>query len=205
MLIIQNFFFFRHFEIRRKTELKMFFFWILIRYDESFQIENLFFVVFEMIRKRKRNHFLRRDDVVKNDRFETFVTNNQKQQNVFSNNADFESVEFFKTNVEQKQFLILIKNKIRFKILTNCEQFSISIEIEIRIRAKTRQKQFLTKIKNEIKSWIDHKRKFNENVIFFFVEISLTLKFLFILFSKKFFFSKIASRKKNESWFRFHR
>ena len=150
-----------------------------------------------MIRRRKRNHFSRRDDVVKNDRFETSVTNNRKQQNVFSNNTNFESVKFFKINVELKQFLISIKNKIRFKIFTNREQFSISTENEIWICAKTRQKQFLTKIKNEIKSWIDHKRKFNENVIFFFVEISLTLKFLFVLFSKKFFFSKIVSQKKN--------
>ena len=105
-----------------------------------------------MIRKRKRNHFSRRNDVVENDCFEIFVTNNRKQQNVFSNNTDFEFVEFFKTDVELKQFLILIKNEIRFKTLTNREQFSVSTENEIRIRAKTRQKQFLTKIKNEIKS-----------------------------------------------------
>ena len=131
------------------------------------------------------------------------VTNNWKQQNVFSNNADFKFVEFFIINVKLKQFLSLINNEIRFKILTNHEQFSISIKNEIQIRAKTRQKQFLTKIKNEIKSWIDHKRKFNENVIFFFVEISLTLKFLFVLFLKKKNFLKIVSRKKNESWFRF--
>ena len=130
----------------------MFFFWILIRYDKSFQIENLLFVVFEMIRRRKRNHFSHRDDVVENNRFETSVTNSWKQQNVFSNNASFESVELFKTNVKLKQFLISIKNEIRFKILTNREQFSISTENEIWIRAKTRQKQFLMKIKNEIKS-----------------------------------------------------
>ena len=88
-----------------------------------FQIENLFFVVSEMIRKRKRNHFLRRDDVVKNDRFEISITNSRKQQNVFSNNANFESIEFFKADVKLKQFLISIKSEIRFKILTNREQF----------------------------------------------------------------------------------
>ena len=84
-----------------------------------------------MIRRQKQNHFLHRDDVVENDRLETSVTSNRKQQNVFSNNADFESVEFFKINVELKQFLISIKNEIRFKILTNREQFSISTENEI--------------------------------------------------------------------------
>ena len=105
-----------------------------------------------MIRKQKRNHFSHRDNVVENDRFEISVTNSQKQQSVFLNNTNFEFVEFFKTNVELKQFLISIKNEIRFKILTNREQFLISIKNEIRIRAKMRQKQFLTKIKNEIKS-----------------------------------------------------
>ena len=152
MLIIQNFFFFVISKFDAEQNWKCFFFWILIRYDESFQIENLFFVVFEMIRRRKRNHFSRCDDVVENDRFEISVTSNRKQQNVFSSNADFEFVELFKTNVELKQFLISIKNEIRFKILTNREQFSISTENEIWIRAKTRQKQFLMKIKNEIKS-----------------------------------------------------
>ena len=169
---------------------KCFFKWTKFRYDELFQNENSFFVVFEMFFKRKQNHFSRRDDVIKNDRFEIFVTNDRKQQNVFSNNAVFEFNEIFKTNIKLKQFLISIKNEIRFKIMTNREQFSILIKNEIWIRAKTRQKQFLTKIKNEIKSWIDYKRKFNKNVIFFFVKIFLTLKFLFILFSKIFFFKK---------------
>ena len=187
-----------------KQNWKFFFFWILIRYDKSFQIENLFFVISEMIRKRKRNYFSRRDDAVENDRFETFVTNSRKQQNVFSNNADFESVEFFKTNVELKQFLISIKNEIRFKILTNREQFSISTENEIWIRAKTRQKQFLTKIKNEIKSWIDHKQKFNENGIFFFrrnfVDVEIFVRFIF---EKFFFFENRFTKKKTNRDFVF--
>ena len=130
----------------------MFFFLILICYDELFQIENLFFVISEMIRRQKRNDFSRRDDIVKNDCFEIFVTNNRQQQNVFFNNENFEFVKFFKTNVELKQFLILIKNEICFKIVTNREQFSILIKNEIQIRPKTQQKQFLMKIKNKIKS-----------------------------------------------------
>ena len=84
-----------------------------------------------MFFKRKQNHFLRRNDVVKNNRFEISVTNNRKQQNVFLNNTNFESAEFLKTNVDLKQFFISIKNKICFKIVTNREQFLISIKNEI--------------------------------------------------------------------------
>ena len=140
MLMIQSLFFFVISKFDAKQNWKCFFFWTLIRDDELFQIENLLFVVSEMIRRRKRNHFSRRDDVVENDRFETSVTNSRKQQNVFLSSANFESVEFFKTDVELKQFLISIKNEICFKILTNREQFLTSIENEIWIRAKTRQK-----------------------------------------------------------------
>ena len=196
ILMIWNFFFFVISKFFANHDWKCFFEWTKFRYDKSFQNVNLFFVVFEMFRRRKQNHFLHRDDVVENDRFEIFVTSDRKQQNVFLNSADFESAEFFKTNVKLKQFLISIKNETRFKTVINRKQFSILTENKIWIRAKTRQKQFLTKIKNKIKSWIDHKRKFNENVIFFFVEIFLTLKFLFVLFLKIFFFENCFTNKK---------
>ena len=150
-----------------------------------------------MLRRRGQNHFSRRDDIVEIDRFEFLITNDRKkQQNVFSNSAFFESVEFFKTDVDLKQFLISIENETRFKIVTNREQFSILIENEIRIRAKTRQKQFLTKIENEIKSRIDHKRKFNENVIFFFrrnfADVEISVRFVF---EKIFFFENRFAKK----------
>ena len=50
---------------------------------------------------------------------------------MFLKNAIFEFNEYFKTDVELKQFLILINNEIRFKIITNREQFSILIKNEI--------------------------------------------------------------------------